>query len=102
MYDPSYNSGPFEGLFSFAEAADLWCIDESTIRKAISDGRFKPGLDCRKFGKQWVVTYQVMNLHFGLLSKEKRDKYGILHTPRYKDQLPDTVTSISEDKRAQG
>lgn len=79
MYDPIYNGGPFQNLFSIAEAADLWCINESTLRKAIADGRMIPGKDCRKFGKQWVVTYRYMHMHYGLLSKEKRDKYGIIH-----------------------
>lgn len=89
MYNPSYNDGPFAGLFSVAEAADLWCIDESTIRKAISDGRLKPGIDCRKFGKQWVITYEAMDLRYGLLPKEKRDKlrdkFGMLPTSRYRE-----------------
>lgn len=75
MYDPSYKGGPFSGIFSLAEAAQIWGIDDSTIRKAISDGRLKPGTDCRKFGKQWVVTFRAMDLHFGKLCKDAYDKY---------------------------
>lgn len=76
MYDQSYNEGPFSGMFSLAEAAEIWCIDDSSIRKAISDGRLKPGTDCRKFGKQWVVTYKAMDMHFGKLQPGSYAKYN--------------------------
>lgn len=56
--------GPFDGLLSFAEAAEIWKVDQSTLRKAVSDGRLKPGRDCRKFGKQWVVTVDAMRRNF--------------------------------------
>lgn len=56
--------GPFWMLLSFAEAAEIWKIDQSTLRKAVKDGRLKPGKDCRKFGKQWVVTVQAMVREF--------------------------------------
>lgn len=50
----------FAELLSFAEAAEIWRVDQSTIRKAVSDGRLVPGHDCRKFGKQWVITVEAM------------------------------------------
>lgn len=56
--------GPFDELLSAAEAAEIWNIDQSSIRKAISDGRLTEGLDCRKFGKQWVVTADAMHRVF--------------------------------------
>ena len=46
----------FTGLLSLHEAALIWNIDDSTIRKAIEFGRLVDGDDCCKFGKQWVVT----------------------------------------------
>lgn len=58
---------PFDGLFSCADAAALWGIDESTLRKAVSDGRFTVGIDIMKFGKQWIVTRKAMEKHFGSL-----------------------------------
>ena len=57
-------NGPFWKLLSFAEAAEIWKIDQSTLRKAVADGRLKPGVDCRKFGKQWVVTTDAMAREF--------------------------------------
>lgn len=52
--------GQFRELLSFGEAAELWKLDQSTLRKAVQDGRLIPGHDCRKFGKQWVVTVEAM------------------------------------------
>lgn len=49
-------------LMSTKEAAELWGIDESSIRKRIDD--FPPGT-VRKFGKQWVVTRDGMKKVFG-------------------------------------
>ena len=59
-----YQYGPFEGMLSAAEAAEIWGIDPSAIRKAIIDGRLIEGKDCRKFGKQWVVTTEAMKRTF--------------------------------------
>ncbi len=50
----------WRGLLSTAEAAEIWGLEESTIRKAINQGRLIDGQDCRKFGKQWVVTVDGM------------------------------------------
>ncbi len=56
--------GAFDGLLSFSEAAEIWKVDESTLRKAVANGRLKEGHDCRKFGKQWVVTVKAMAREF--------------------------------------
>ncbi len=56
---------PFAHLMSFSEAASLWGIDDSTLRKAAADGRLCPEIDIKKFGKQWVVTEQAMKKTFG-------------------------------------
>ena len=55
----------FTGLLSLHEAALIWNIDDSTIRKAIEFGRLVDGYDCCKFGKQWVVTRSAMMKVFG-------------------------------------
>lgn len=64
-YNLDMEGGPFAQLLSFAEAAELWDKDQSTLRRAVLDGRLKPGHDCRKFGKQWVVTADAMHREFG-------------------------------------
>lgn len=56
--------GNFYRLLSFAEAAEIWGVDQSALRKAVSAGRLRPGRDCRKFGKQWVVTVDAMAREF--------------------------------------
>lgn len=45
----------FIGLLSTQEIAEKYNINESTVRKAIMEGRLKEGTDCKKFGKSWVV-----------------------------------------------
>ena len=62
----------FEDLMSAAEAAQKWNLDESSIRKACRDGRI-PGTECRKFGKQWIVTNSGMESAFGLFWKRNPD-----------------------------
>lgn len=55
----------FDGLMSFADASELWGLSESTLRKAVSYGKIVPGVDARKFGKQWIVTRQAMFREYG-------------------------------------
>lgn len=58
---------PFDNLISFADASELWGLSESTLRKAISYGKIVPGIDARKYGKQWIVTRQAMEREYGEL-----------------------------------
>lgn len=56
---------PFDSLMSFKEAADLWGIDDSTLRKAVTSGKIIEGKDAKKFGKQWIITTEAMERIFG-------------------------------------
>ena len=56
---------PFDGLMSFADATQLWGLNESTLRKAIAYGKLINGVDVCKFGKQWVVSVQAMKREYG-------------------------------------
>lgn len=56
---------PFTGLMSFADATALWGLNESTLRKAITYGKLKEGVDAIKFGKQWVITKDAMLREYG-------------------------------------
>lgn len=56
---------PFDGLLSFKDASDIWNLDESTLRKAVSNKKFINGIDVCKFGKQWVVTIESMKREYG-------------------------------------
>lgn len=59
----------FDGLLSFKEATDMWELNESTLRKAVSYGKFQEGIDIKKFGKQWVITREAMEREYGKLNK---------------------------------
>lgn len=56
---------PFDGLMSFADATDMWGLNESTLRKAIAYGKLVNGVDVCKFGKQWVVSVDAMRREYG-------------------------------------
>jgi len=62
---------PFDGLMSFADATELWGLNESTLRKAIAYGKFLNGIDVCKFGKQWVVSVEAMKREYGEAPKGK-------------------------------
>lgn len=47
-------------LLSLKEAADQYGRDESTLRRAISNGLLVDGIDCKKYGKQWVILKSSM------------------------------------------
>ena len=56
---------PFDGLMAFSDATELWGLNESTLRKAITYGKLVNGIDVCKFGKQWVVSVEAMKREYG-------------------------------------
>lgn len=56
---------PFDGLMAFTDATQLWGLNESTLRKAISYGKLVNGVDACKYGKQWVISVKAMNREYG-------------------------------------
>lgn len=56
---------PFDGLIAFSDATELWGLNESTLRKAITYGKLINGVDVCKFGKQWVVSIDAMKREYG-------------------------------------
>lgn len=56
---------PFDGLMAFTDATQLWGLNESTLRKAISYGKLVNGVDACKYGKQWVVSAEAMMREYG-------------------------------------
>ena len=55
----------FNGLMAFSDASNIWNLNESTLRKALSYGKLKAGVDCCKYGKQWVITTEAMYREYG-------------------------------------
>ena len=60
---------PFDGLMAFSDATELWGLNESTLRKAISYGKLVNGVDVCKFGKQWVVSIDAMEREYGAATR---------------------------------
>ena len=56
---------PFDGLIALSDATELWGLNESTLRKAITYGKLVNGVDVCKFGKQWVVSIDAMQRECG-------------------------------------
>ena len=56
---------PFDNLMAFSDATELWGLNESTLRKAISYGKLINGIDVCKYGKQWVVSIDAMEREYG-------------------------------------
>ena len=56
---------PFDGLMAFSDATELWGLNESTLRKAVTYGKLVNGVDVCKFGKQWVVSAEAMKREYG-------------------------------------
>ena len=57
---------PFDGLIAFSDATQIWGLNESTLRKAISYGKLINGQDVCKYGKQWVISYEAMKREYGI------------------------------------
>ena len=55
----------FGGIVSFGDASAIWGLNESTLRKAVSYGKFVNGVDVCKYGKQWLVTMKAMDREYG-------------------------------------
>ncbi len=56
---------PFDNLMAFTDATELWGLNESTLRKAISYGKLVTGIDACKYGKQWVISTEAMRREYG-------------------------------------
>lgn len=62
---------PFDNLIAFTDATELWGLNESTLRKAISYGKLVNGVDACKYGKQWVVSMDAMKREYGMPKDEE-------------------------------
>lgn len=55
----------FKGLYSFAVATKIWGLKDSTLRRAVKEKRLVENIDCKKFGRDWVVTEEAMKRLYG-------------------------------------
>lgn len=61
----------FDNLLFFKEASQLWNLDDSTLRKAVANGKLVDGQDVKKFGKQWIITIEAMERIYGKQPNKK-------------------------------
>lgn len=54
----------WDKIMSLSDAAKEYNREESTLRKAIKSGKLKEDIDCKKFGKQWVIRKESMEREY--------------------------------------
>ncbi|MFQ8932927.1 helix-turn-helix domain-containing protein [Intestinibacter bartlettii] len=52
-------------IFTFAEAAEKWRLDTSTLRKLVLTDKVEIGDDVKKSGKVWLITGECMHRLYG-------------------------------------
>ena len=60
----------FNRLISLHDATIKYNKHESTLRTRIARGRFKEGIDCREFGKTWVLDEDALDKFYGVDKNE--------------------------------
>lgn len=60
------NAFDWSQLISMAEAEKLYGRDKSTIKRAISSQKIREGIDCKKFGRDWVFVKDNIDLIYGV------------------------------------
>ena len=56
----------FNKLISLHDASVKYNKHESTLGTLIAKGRFKEGIDCKKFGKTWVFDEDALDKFYGV------------------------------------
>ena len=64
-------NGSFEGLYTFGEAAKIYDLDDSCLRKRVARGKFIIGEDVKKMGYTWIITEKALVNSFGVEGLEK-------------------------------
>lgn len=58
----------FLNLFNtmtFKEAAEIWGLCDSTLRRLVNSDKIKEGIDYRKSGSTWIITREAMKRVYG-------------------------------------
>lgn len=68
-------NGSFDGLYTFGEAAKIYGLDDSCLRKRVARGKFVIGEDVKKMGATWIITEKALVNSFGVEKlKEYKEK----------------------------
>lgn len=113
--------GSFKGLYTFQEVSEIYGIDNSTLRKQVSNNKLINEVEVKKFGKTWLITEQAMIKHFGenqfnlykgqitlqqieaqrrahIKKKQEKQKQKILNSKMRKGSKYDMGAEVKEDK----
>lgn len=63
--------GSFEGLYTFIEVAQIYGMNDSSLRKQVARNKFIIGKEIKKMGRTWIITEQAMVKNFGTLKFEE-------------------------------
>ena len=55
------NKKIWDKLMSIKEASEIYNRDTSTIKRAISNKTLVEGVDCKKFGRDWVILKSALD-----------------------------------------
>ena len=55
------NKNIWNKLISLKDASEVYNRDTSTIKRAISNGTLVEGVDCKKFGRDWVILKSALD-----------------------------------------
>lgn len=58
-------SNKFDSYIDIKEASKLFNKAESTLRLNIKNGKFKEGIDCKKFGNSWIFSIDALVREYG-------------------------------------
>ena len=64
-------NGSFDGLYTFGEAAKIYGLDDSCLRKRVARGKFVIGEDVKKMGATWIITEKALVNSFGVENLQK-------------------------------
>ena len=55
----------FTDIMNFKEAATIWGLNDSTLRKLVTTSKVTEGIDYRKSGNIWLITKDCMIRVYG-------------------------------------
>ena len=61
---------PFDGLMAFTDATQLWGLNESTLRKAITYGKLVNGWTYLQIWQTMVISTEAMRREYGQPKQE--------------------------------
>lgn len=70
----------FEGLYTFADVASMYNIDQSTLRHNVGS-RFVDGEDIKKLGKTWIVREEALVREFGFIPENNEEAPNVRKKP---------------------